>query len=171
MCSSDLVDFTARVVERKRYDQKPALILDQTCFYPESGGQPFDRGTINGVSVSGVFEEGEGILHVLDEEVVADKVEGKIDWETRFDHMQQHTGQHILSQSFFGLFGAETLSFHLGKEMSAVEIDLRKVSDTDVERVEEHANSVIFQNREVKTYFVPEGKINYFTISVHQKGE
>lgn len=153
------VDFEANVVEKGIYGYKPGLILDQTCFYPEAGGQPSDKGTINGVRVSGVLEEGDRIVHLIEEDVEAKKISGKIDWETRFDHMQQHTGQHILSQSFYELLGAETLSFHLGENLSTVEIDLRKVTEADVEKVEKRANAVVFQNNEIKTYFIPENKI------------
>jgi len=153
------VEFEANVVERAIYDERPALILDQSCFYPESGGQPSDRGTINGVRVVRVLEEGERIVHLLEEDIPSEKVKGNIDWQMRFDHMQQHSGQHILSQSFYELFGAETLSFHMGDDLSTVEIDLRKITEEDVEKVEERANEIVFQDREIRAYFIPEEKI------------
>lgn len=152
-------DFKARVLEKRIFEHKPSLILDQTCFYPESGGQLSDKGAINSVRVFKVLEEGERIVHLLEEDIEAEEIRGKIDWETRFDYMQQHTGQHILSQSFYELFGAETLSFHLGEDLSTVEIDMRKVIEDDVERVERRANEIVFQNREIKTYFIPEERI------------
>jgi len=153
------VEFEAQVVEKVIWEQKPALILDQTCFYPESGGQPCDKGMINGIEVIKVLEDEARIIHLLAEDISSDKVTGKIEWQTRFDHMQQHSGQHILSQSFHELLGAETLSFHLGEAISSVEMDLRKISEEEVENVERRANEIVFQDREIKCYFIPEEKI------------
>ena len=154
------IEFEARVVERLSRREKLAVVLDQTCFYPESGGQPSDRGTLNGMEVLGVLEEDSKILHLLEDDISAEEVKGKIDWQTRFDFMQQHAGQHILSQSFHELYQAETLSFHLGEVTSTVEIDLRKVAEEEVERVETRANDIVFQDREIKSYFIPEEKIS-----------
>ena len=153
------LEFEARVVEKGLREQKPALILDQTCFYPESGGQPYDQGWIDGKRVIKVFEEEERIIHVLDRDIDAESISGKIDWQRRFDHMQQHTGQHILSQSFTELFGAKTLSFHLGESVSTLEIALRDASDEEVERVERRANEIVFEGREVKTHFLSEDEV------------
>ncbi len=152
-------EFEANVIERTTWKQKPALILDQTCFYPESGGQPFDKGSLNNVPVREILEKNEGILHILDEDVPEDNVKGVIDWEIRFDHMQQHAGQHILSQSFMELYKGKTLSFHLGESVSTLEIGLNKVSDEEIERAERLTNEIIFQDREIKTFFIPEDKI------------
>ena len=153
------VEFEARIVEKGMRENKPAVILDQTCFYPESGGQPYDKGWVDGIEVLKVFEEEGRIVHILDKDIVAESIKGKIDRETRFDHMQQHSGQHILSQCFHELFEAETLSFHLGEGVSTLEMDMRKVSDEDVERVEKRANQIVFQDREVKIHSLPEDKV------------
>lgn len=152
-------EFEAEVLERLTHDKSPALVLDQTCFYPESGGQPADRGTINGIGVIHVLEEGDRILHLLKSEVSSEKVIGRIDWQRRFDHMQQHAGQHILSQSFYELFQAETLSFHLGEEISTVEIDLSKIKEEEVEKVEKRANTIVFKDREIKSYFISDDQV------------
>lgn len=154
------VEFEARVIKRAVREGKPVLILDQTCFYPQSGGQPADKGTIDGVDVCDVVEENSEILHVLEKDVASGRVKGRIDWVTRFDHMQQHAGQHILSQVFVELHQAKTLSFHLGKETSTVEIDLRKISEEHVQEVEARANRVVFENREIKFYSVPEERVD-----------
>lgn len=153
------VEFKAHVIGREVHEQKPVLILDQTCFYPESGGQPADRGRINGVDVLDVFERGSTILHILNSEVESDEVNGVIDWETRFDHMQQHAGQHILSQCFATLLEAKTLSFHLGKRISTVEIDLRDIREEAIEKVEILANEIVYQDEEICTYITPEKMI------------
>jgi len=152
-------EFEARVLDRRTAGGRPALVLDQTCFYPESGGQPFDLGTLNGVEVVDVVEDGEAILHVLKNQVEADAVKGRIEWKRRFDHMQQHTGQHILSQAFVEVLKGETKSFHLGGDSSTLEIGIGTVSDESLERVEGRANQVVFEDRPVKTRFVPPDRI------------
>lgn len=153
------IEFEAKVVQRRIHDKSPALVLDQTCFYPESGGQPADRGTINGIEVIHVLEEGDRILHLLKSEVSSEKVIGRIAWQRRFDHMQQHAGQHILSQSFYELLQAETLSFHLGEVISTVEIDLSKIKEEEVEKVEKRANVIVFDDREIKSYFISDDQV------------
>jgi len=153
------IEFEAQVVEKLIYAKKPALILDQTCFYPESGGQPSDRGKINGIEVIHVLEENNQILHLLKEDVSSAQILGKIDWQRRFDHMQQHAGQHILSQSFHQSYNAETLSFHLGDDFSTVEIDLRNIKEEEAAEVERRANEIVFEDREIKSYFIRDGEI------------
>jgi len=159
-------EFEAAVVARLDYEGKPALVLDQTCFYPESGGQPADRGTIDGANIIQVIEDGEKIIHVLDKDLAGLRIRGAIDWKRRFDHMQQHSGQHILSQSFIELLDGETRSFHLGEESSTLEIGLKEISESDADRVESRANEIIFEDRAIKTYFVPEDKI--FTVPLRR---
>jgi alanyl-tRNA synthetase len=153
-------EFEAVVVESLELDEKPAVVLDQTCFYPESGGQPPDRGILDGAQVSDVREEGERIIHVLDGIITAPRIRGAIDWKRRFDHMQQHSGQHILSQSFIEILDGETRSFHLGELASTLEIGLKEISGTDLDRVEARANGVVFEDRQIKTSFVPGDKIS-----------
>lgn len=132
------------------------VVLDQSCFYPESGGQPADKGEIDGVEVLEVFEKGQEIIHVLEGELSSKKVRGKIDWRRRFDHMQQHAGQHVLSQCFYKLLGGETVSFHLGESISTVDINIENISESKQLKLEEMANNIVFENREIKTYFLPE---------------
>ena len=154
-----LLEFEAEVMARTEHEGLPAVVLDRTAFYPESGGQPWDRGTLGGVEVVKVLDLDGTILHVLKKEIAAGPTLGRIDRAARFDHMQQHTGQHILSQAFWEILKGETLSFHLGPDVSTLEIGLRALSDGEWDRVEDRANSVVWQDREVKTYFVPEEKI------------
>jgi alanyl-tRNA synthetase len=149
-------EFEAEVLEKRSHEGFPAVILDQTCFYPESGGQPWDKGTLGGIEVIKVIDLDGVILHVLMEGVPAGTVRGRIDWPTRFDHMQQHTGQHILSQAFFEILKGETQSFHLGADVSTLEIGLGTISDEALDRVEDRANAIVWEDREVRTYFVPE---------------
>ena len=143
-------DFEARIVESRRVGDKQGLILERTFFYPASGGQPSDRGTLNGVPVVDVFEDGGRIVHVLDGSVPEEgRIDGRIDRGRRFDHMQQHTGQHILSQSFSRTMDAETVGFHLGEEVSTIDLDVERMSGEDIRKTEALANRVVFENRNV----------------------
>jgi alanyl-tRNA synthetase len=154
------IEFESEVKSASQKQGKYLVMLEQTCFYPESGGQPADQGQINGIPVVHVFEENGEVIHVLESEVRSKKVTGKIDWKRRFDHMQQHTGQHILSQCFHRLVKGKTVSFHLGEDNSTLDIDIDNISKHDLFKVEEMANQIVFENREIKTYFLPEKKIS-----------
>ncbi|MEN6560834.1 MAG: alanyl-tRNA editing protein [Acidobacteriota bacterium] len=154
-----LLEFDAEVVERREHEGRPAVVLDRTAFYPESGGQPWDRGTLGGVPVLQVLDLEGAILHVLDGPAPEGRVHGAVDRAVRFDHMQQHTGQHVLSQAFWELLKGETRSFHMGPDLSTLEIGLPKIGDADCDRVEDRANAVVWEDRQVKTYFVPEERI------------
>jgi alanyl-tRNA synthetase len=156
---SYLLEFEAEVVERRVYDNRPAVVLDTTAFYPESGGQPWDRGMLGGVEVLEVVDLDGAILHVLASELPAGTVRGRIDGALRADHRQQHTGQHVLSQAFWELLKGETLSFHMGPEISTLEIGLKNISEAECDRVEDRANAVVWEDRAVKTYFVPDDRI------------
>jgi alanyl-tRNA synthetase len=152
-------EFSAKIIDRLRHNNFPAIVLDRTCFYPEGGGQPSDKGTINGMEIREVIEHEGRILHILAGEIAGDEVEGKVDGSIRFDHMQQHAGQHVLSQAFYKLYGAETRSFHLGEEVSTVEIAMESAIDLKIEKVEKRANEIVFKNLEIRSYFVEKSKI------------
>ncbi len=149
--------FDARVVERTRHDQQPALILDKTYFYPTSGGQPADRGQINGVHVKDVFiRDGDGsVVHVLDGEIWTEEINGEIDWERRFDHMQQHTGQHILSQAFIQVASARTVGFHLGENSVTIDLNRGDLKPEEIEATESLANQIIWEDRRIRIHMVP----------------
>jgi len=148
-------EFEGQVLERLVHEGRPGVVLDRTCFYPESGGQPSDRGMLGGAEVLHVFEDGERIVHVLGRELSgAEEVRGVVDWVRRFDHMQQHSGQHILSQCFVEVLEGETKSFHLGEQVSTLEIGIGRISEADLEKVESRANEIVFEDREIRTYFV-----------------
>jgi alanyl-tRNA synthetase len=147
-------EFSGRVLEQFVHQGKPAAVLDQTGFYPVSGGQPDDRGCLDEAEVIQVIEDGGRIIHLLDRELSREEVRGIIDWDRRFDHMQQHSGQHVLSQCFVETVGGETRSFHLGEQGATLEVGIGAISDEDLERIEARANEVVFEDREIKTYFV-----------------
>lgn len=149
--------FESKVAAWTVIDQGPAVILDETYFYPSSGGQPHDTGLINGKVVREVLiRPGDGaILHILDEQFEGSGVEAEIDWKRRFDHMQQHTGQHILSQAFLRVMNAQTVSFHLGSDSSTIDLDLGALDHEGARAVEALANRVIWENRQVSISIVP----------------
>ena len=149
---SYLGDFTATVtnVDGLR------VYLDQTAFYPTSGGQLFDTGTLDGARVVDVIDEGGRIAHVLGAPstiAAGAAIEGKVDWTRRFDNMQQHTGQHILSAVFEDLFGHKTVSVHFGDAASTLDLDTDVLSRDRVGRTERRANEIVFENRPVRVAF------------------
>ncbi len=142
-------EFEAGTVEVRPRGDSFGIILDRTAFYPTSGGQPHDTGTLNGVRVVDVIEDDEDqILHIVDQRVEG-KVTGTIDWPRRFDHMQQHTGQHILSQAFLADHAGQTRAVHLGADVSTLDLDLIELSADAAGRAEDLANRVVLEDRPV----------------------
>jgi alanyl-tRNA synthetase len=147
-----LRDFDARVVDRANDGR--TLYLDRTAFYPTSGGQPFDTGTLAGIPVTDVIDEGERIAHVLAApSAAADSVHGEIDWMRRFDHMQQHTGQHLLSAIFADGYKLETMSVHFGAESSTLDLDTESLPQKTLLAVEQLANAAVTEPRAVTVSF------------------
>jgi len=143
--------FRARVAATGEHAGHAAVELEATCFYPEGGGQLGDRGTLGGTRVVDVQGGDDGrIWHLLERAPApSGEVDAEVDWARRFDHMQQHTGQHILSAAFERAAGAPTLSSTLGEEHSVVEVALAGVDWRLVERVEEAANCIVWEDRPV----------------------
>jgi alanyl-tRNA synthetase len=149
-----LTSFEAQVVERSADGRR--IHLNRTAFYPASGGQPHDTGTLAGAPVIDVVDEGERIAHLLDapfDGAVGDQVHGEVAWARRFDHMQQHTGQHLLSALFADLHGHATVSVHFGPEVSTLDLDCERVSDDVLAAVELRANELIAEARQVSVSF------------------
>jgi alanyl-tRNA synthetase len=142
-------EFEAHLIRRTEVDARPAVVLDRTCFYPTSGGQPHDTGVLSGVPVLEVIDTEEDILHVLAAPLDGAIMRGAIDWARRFDHMQQHTGQHLLSRAVEQLLGANTVSFHLGVASSTIDINRESLDAAEAAMVEELANRVVWENRTV----------------------
>jgi len=129
------------------------VYLDRTAFYPTSGGQPHDVGFIGGVAVTDVVEEDSRIAHQLAAPLEAGSHECEIDWGRRFDHMQQHTGQHLLSAVLIEMFGVPTISFHMGAEYATIEIETKALDRNDLARAERRANEIVTENRGVNVSF------------------
>ncbi len=150
---SHLIEFEARVIEATdRVSGWTAVTLDRTAFYPTGGGQPSDTGTLDGERVRECIDDEEnGVLHIIQGRAprVGDIVKGRIDWPRRLDHIQQHTGQHILSQAFVTLFNAPTRAFRVLDHSCEIDVDLTNPSTELIERAVELANNVIWEDREI----------------------
>jgi alanyl-tRNA synthetase len=151
-------EFDAIVQEVVAFGDRRAAILDRTVFYPTSGGQPFDTGTLGNVPVVDVVDREDGaVLHVIEEALDPGPVHGRIDWNRRFEHMQQHTGQHVLSAAFEHVCEARTESFHLGTVASTIDL-AREVSASQIAAAELEANRIVWEDRPVLVRFVDEGE-------------
>ena len=150
-----LREFEAVVMEVRAGTDLTRVLLDRTAFYPGGGGQPDDRGTLGTTRVVSVEEQDGVPWHVLDGPVPGGaRLRAAIDWARRFDHMQQHTGQHILSQAFIGVAGAETRSFHMGEAVVTIDIEHAGPDDALLARVEDRANEIVWEDRPVLTHVV-----------------
>ena len=127
--------------------QALGLVLDSTAFYPTSGGQPNDLGKIGDANVLDVRDDGDEIIHVVDRRPGSPDVFGCINWPRRFDHMQQHSGQHLLSAMFQERYGRPTVSFHLGTDFCTIDLRGPEPSDEILEGAERAANKIIFEDR------------------------
>ena len=150
-----LREFEARVLEVDREAERFRVYLDRSAFYPESGGQRADRGTLAGMPVLELADEGEAIAHVLERQPQGEIIRGEIDWARRFDHMQQHTGQHLLSAAFEKTGNYATTSFHMGEEASTIDLNSDRLGRRQIEEAEDLANQVVFEDRAVRIFFRP----------------
>lgn len=154
--------FSAQITKRGTEEDGTAyVVLSETAFYPTGGGQPCDLGLLSGIQVVDVEEIGGEVRHrlafPLSEEIT--EVTGQIDWERRFDHMQQHAGQHILSAAFLEVVQAETLAFHLGKERVTIDVRLDELTEDVWTKVEQRANQVVLENHPIIARFVDEAEL------------
>ncbi|NMM64872.1 alanyl-tRNA editing protein [Clostridium sp. P21] len=136
------------------------VVLDKTPFYPEGGGQPSDIGTIDGIKVNYVSEQGETIYHHMEKAPKNKKVKCLIDFERRFDHMQQHSGEHLISGVIFKLYGGNNKGFHLGEEYVTLDIDIDHFSEDMIKKVEDEVNEYIYANRSFDTYMVTKDEVD-----------
>ncbi|HWC77759.1 MAG TPA: DHHA1 domain-containing protein [Blastocatellia bacterium] len=156
---SRLLDFSATVIDVVQSEQQTRVVLDRTAFYPTGGGQPNDTGKLDGLSIVDVSEDEDGrIFHVIEGGAFTpgQSVQGLVEANRRFDHLQQHSGQHILSQAFIQACNAETRSFHLGAKSSTIDIELTAPTDDHMRAAEEIANSIILDDRPMRVHLVNE---------------
>jgi alanyl-tRNA synthetase len=150
-----LSTFTATVTDVITVDGRSAVVLDRTAFYPTSGGQPFDTGWLGGLRIEDVVDLEDGrVAHLVGAPLpLGAEVNGVVDWPRRFEHMQQHTGQHVLSAAFVRALGARTESFHLGSEVSTIDFGT-SLSPGQIAAAEDEANRVVWEDRPVRVRFV-----------------
>ena len=149
--------FEATVVATRALDgESHEVVLDRTLFYPESGGQLSDAGVLGPARVTGVREgEGDNVVHVVQGGAPSGSVAGKVDWARRFDHMQQHSGQHVLSRAFIEAAGLPTVSFHMGDETCTIDLEGTGFDEAAARRAEELANRIVEENRPIDVNMVP----------------
>lgn len=150
--------FDAHVLDVRPHARGHAVVVDRTAFFPTSGGQPHDLGTLGDADVIDVIDDEDTILHVV-ARPLAGGVRGEIDWPRRFDHMQQHTGQHVLSQSALRSLGAQTVSVHFGADVCTLDLDLSDLTVEMAARAENLANAVVFEDRPVPVRMVDESEL------------
>jgi alanyl-tRNA synthetase len=156
-----LLEFDASVVDTMPLGDRFGTVLDRTAFYPTSGGQPNDLGTLDGADILDVYEdEATGaVIHVTTAPLQHRKVHGSIALERRRDHMQQHSGQHVLSQAFVELFNWPTVSFHLGVLASTIDLPVESMTREQAAKAEALANRIVEENRKVDDCYVSSEKI------------
>lgn len=146
--------FQAEVVAQDVVQGRPAVALDRTAFYPTSGGQPHDLGTLDGVPVLEVQDKNSQVWHLLARPLPGRQVQGVVDWSRRWEHMQNHSGQHILSQAFIRLAEAETIGWHLSENSVTIDLDTPAVDNQVLGQAEALANQVIQEDRSIAARLV-----------------
>lgn len=145
--------FTATVVSCQETDRGFQVALDRTAFYPEGGGQPCDLGTLNDVQVVDVRETDGAILHICDKPLaVGEGVTGQLDWQRRFDHMQLHSGEHVISGIAHDLFGFDNVGFHMGADMVTIDFNGDLTPD-QLTLLEEKSNQAVWDNIPVHIFY------------------
>ncbi|MGG3468105.1 DHHA1 domain-containing protein [Neobacillus pocheonensis] len=164
--------FSAQVLKQEKDEAGQwYVVLNQTAYYPTGGGQPHDIGMIDQIKVINVEEIAGEIRHYLEEPLlIIDKaVLGVIDWKRRFDHMQQHSGQHILSAAFEQLFHYQTVGFHLGNDIVTIDLETENITEQEVKKAEEFANQIILENRPIEVKWVTEEELSQYPLRKETK--
>ncbi len=162
---SNLLSFKAKIVDVKKIENKHITILEKTAFYPTSGGQQHDVGLLQKIPVIDVID-GDEIQHITESAVgkVGEIVSGQIDYDRRLKNKQQHSAQHILSQSFYRLYNLVTMSVHLGDNYGNIEFDTKELSDDQLQKAEKLSNQVISENRKVEVIFANSNNVSKYNL-------
>ncbi|WP_332647523.1 alanyl-tRNA editing protein [Lysinibacillus sp. 54212] len=163
---SMIKEFTATVIKTGTESERHFLVLSNTAFYPTGGGQPHDTGWINDVEVIDVEKVDEDIRHYINgnSSQITGEVHGRLDWTRRFDHMQQHAGQHILTAAFVELFGYETVSFHLGSGLVSIDLNVSDISEDELHMAQQRANEIVLENRTIETKWVTKDELAQYNL-------
>ena len=162
-----LREFDATVISKGTDENgRNFIVLSNTVFYPTGGGQPHDLGIINGIGVIDVEKVGNEIRHYIqgDVSILTGDAHGQINWQRRFDHMQQHAGQHILTAAFVELFNIQTVSFHLGSEQVTIDLAVDTISEEQLLEAEALANDIILENRPIETKWITENELENYNL-------
>ncbi|MGN7479041.1 alanyl-tRNA editing protein [Solibacillus silvestris] len=157
-------EFKAQAVKTGIEETRNFIVLNNTAFYPTGGGQPHDTGWIHDLKIIDVEKVGDEIRHYTLDDVsnISGEIVGKLDWTRRFDHMQQHAGQHILTAAFVELFNIPTISFHLGTELVTIDLNIGEVSEEQLIAAEKRANEIILENRPIETKWVTKDELAHY---------
>ena len=164
---SMIQSFEAEVVDSGLDDIGQYVVLSNTAFYPTGGGQPHDTGWLNDVAIINVEKINDEIRHYIeggDNTTLSGSVKGQLNWERRFDHMQQHTGQHILTAAFVELFDIPTVSFHLGTGYVSIDLQTSAVTEEQLAMAEKRANEIIIENRPIETKWVTAEELSQYNL-------
>ncbi|KMN41351.1 MULTISPECIES: serine-tRNA(Ala) deacylase AlaX [Lysinibacillus] len=162
-----LQEFDATIISKGTDESdRHYVVLSNTAFYPTGGGQPHDTGTLNALEVIDVEKVDDEIRHYIEGDLstLDGVVHGKLNWPRRFDHMQQHAGQHILTAAFVELFNAQTVSFHLGSEQVTIDLAIETISEQQLAAAEARANDIILENRPIQTTWVTEQELGNYNL-------
>lgn len=154
--SSYVKEWETKITKSLKREDGWYVLLEESAFYPHGGGQPCDTGTINGIPVLDVISEEEDVLHKVERLPEGTAAACRIDWQRRFDHMQQHSGQHLLSAVCLKLFDAVTLSFHLGTDIATIDVEAAELTQEQLSRLEREVNQSIYANHRIVSYMVSE---------------
>ncbi|TGB03451.1 alanyl-tRNA editing protein [Halobacillus salinus] len=158
-------EFESVVVESAQEDGRDYVVLEETAFYPTGGGQPHDTGSLSEIEVYNVEEVDGDVRHYVKESISeGTSVKGRIDWKRRFDHMQQHSGQHIISAVFHDTYNFPTTSFHLGADTVTIDLDTEELSDSILQEAEERVNEIIRRNVPIESKWVSVAEANEYPL-------
>ncbi|MER1998366.1 MAG: DHHA1 domain-containing protein [Lysinibacillus sp.] len=162
---SMIQSFEAEVIGNGTDNLGQYVVLSNTAFYPTGGGQPHDTGLLNDVAVVNVEKVDNEIRHYVTEgATLSGPVNGQIDWARRFDHMQQHTGQHILTAAFVELFDLPTISFHLGTGLVSIDLQTASITEEQLVAAEKRANEIIVENRPIETKWITADELTDYNL-------